>query len=125
MKRALLAFLAFGVVLAAVAGFAATMNVGGSSLGAGTGSVTKCDDVNVAWGAPTWNGTAFTVGSVTITEDNSDEGADPVNSCNGKAVTVRVGSSSVTGAFTGSTTGAMSITAVPASSVSAVDIVVS
>ena len=125
MKRALIAFLTFGVVLAAVAGFAASMNVGGSSLGAGQGTVAKCDDVTVAWGTPAWNGTAFTVAQVTIAEDNSDEGS-ATHSCTGKAARVQVGSSSANGNLTG-TPASVTLTfdtPVVASAVGTVDVVV-
>jgi hypothetical protein len=127
MKRTLISLLAFGVVFAAVAGFAASMNIGGTNLGAGTGSVAKCDDVTVAWGTPTWNGSAFEVGSVTIAEDNSDEGGTPVNSCTGHAVSVRVGAVSATGTLTGTPASAsLSLSApVAASSLTSVDVVVS
>lgn len=126
MKRALLAFLTFGVVLAAVAGFAATMGIGGSSLGAGDGVVAACDDVNVAWGNPSWDaGTSkFVVNAVTITENNSGE-SPAVNACDTKGVSVRVGSTTATGTMSSGTSGALSISpAVPADTVSSVNIVV-
>ena len=125
MRRALLAFLTFGVVLAAVAGFAATMGIGGSSLGAGDGVVAACDDVNVAWGTPSWDaGTSkFVVSSVTITENNAGE-ATPTNACDTKGVSVRVGSATASGTMSSGSASLNLSSAVPAESVSSVNIVV-
>ena len=125
MKRALLAFLAFGVVLAAVAGFAATMGVGGSSLGAGDGTVASCDDVNVAWGNPSWDvaTSKFVVDEVTNTENNTGE-TPVVNSCDTEDVAVEVGGQTATGTMA---SGSASLTlsgAVPAEDVDTVNIVV-
>ena len=100
MKRTLVAVLAFGVMFAAVAGFAASMNVGGSNLGSGEGAVSECDDVTVAWGTPSFSGGVFVVTEVTIAEDNSDEGT-PVHSCTGHSVSVHVNGTTVSGTLAG------------------------
>ena len=128
MKRTLVAVLAFGVIFAAVAGFAASMNIGGTNLGAGTGTVAECDDVTITWGAPTWNGTAFEVSTVTIAEDNSDVGDAASDECDGHGVSVRVGTATATGTLTGdpATANALALSApVAASAITTVHVVVS
>lgn len=117
MKRALIAFLTFGVVLAAVAGFAASLNLTApSSLGAGSATVSSCDDVSVAWGDPTYSGSDYKILTVTVTEDTTDD-----VQCNGKAVSVTVGGKEATGTINASgTTTAMTI---PTGGVNAEDVV--
>ena len=95
MKRALLAFLTFGVVLAAVAGFAASLNLGTpSTIGADSATVAACDDVSVSWGTPSYSGGVYKITTVKVTEDLTD-GA--TNNCLNKAVKVTVGGQEATG----------------------------
>lgn len=68
MKRVLLAALFGSIVYAIALASAATLNVGQSSLGAGSNLASSCDTdgVTVSYGTVYSSGSAYTVNSVTI-----------------------------------------------------------
>lgn len=70
MKRVVIGLLTAGTVSAGVYGFAATMNVGAASMGAGDAVVASCQDADVTSSYETaWNATSktFEVSKVTVT----------------------------------------------------------